>query len=226
MVVEIIIVYPVVQIKYILTVNVWSDKLSMKEQKKVKNMMNYIMNYIMKSLLKSKIMYLKMNNYVIRTIVRYALTILLVNIVSLGIIFKMEFVWDSVNEDYLGCKIKVYVYHFALKEHMEIIYKGNVCLAIVVVLLVSVVPIMIVQVVRQTHFRLLLLFIQTSHNPHKYSLQPISHHNSQNLRNIRYLAGLNGFQTTRQQFLGIFYSGYLTINPKIYLIIRIQEIEL
>lgn len=64
----------------------------MKEQKKVKNMMNYIMNYIMKSLLKSKIMYLKMNNYVIRTIVRYALTILLVNIVSLGIIFKMEFV--------------------------------------------------------------------------------------------------------------------------------------
>lgn len=68
----------------------------MKEQKKVKNMMknmmNYIMNYIMKSLLKSKIMYLKMNKYVIRTIVRYALTILLVNNVSLGIIFKMEFV--------------------------------------------------------------------------------------------------------------------------------------
>jgi len=194
----------------------------MKEQKKVKNMTNNMKNNIMKSPLKSKIM---MNNYVIRTIVRYALTILRVNNVSLGIIFKREFVLTSAKEDYSGCKIKVYVYHFALKEHMEIIYKGNVCLAIVVVFLVSVVPIKIVRVVRQIHSKLLLLFIQISHNRHMYSLQPISHHNSQNLRNIRYLAGLNGFQTTRQQFLGIFYSGYLTINPKIYLILRIQGIE-
>lgn len=108
------------------------------------------------------------------------------------------------------------MYHFAHKEHMEISYKGNVCLAMVVVLLASVVLIMIAQVARQTHSKLLLLIIRINHNYRRYNQQPISHHNSPNLKNIQFLVGLNGFLITLQQLHGTFYSDYPIINPNLY----------